>query len=52
LNHLEQNYSIKEKGTGLGTMISYGIIKELNGDIEIKSEKGKGTRFSIIIPSA
>ncbi|CRK85162.1 sensor histidine kinase [Neobacillus massiliamazoniensis] len=45
-------YSIKEKGTGLGTMISYGIIKELNGDIEIKSEKGKGTRFSIIIPSA
>jgi len=45
-------YSTKEKGTGLGTMISYGIIKELNGDIEIKSEKGKGTRFSIIIPSS
>ncbi|MFJ7728661.1 ATP-binding protein [Neobacillus sp. NPDC097160] len=45
-------YSLKEKGTGLGTMISYGIIKELNGDIEIKSEKGKGTRFSIIIPSS
>jgi len=45
-------YSLKEKGTGLGTMISYGIIKELNGDIEVKSEKGKGTRFSIIIPSS
>ncbi|CAH2714567.1 Sensor histidine kinase RcsC [Neobacillus rhizosphaerae] len=45
-------YSLKEKGTGLGTMISYGIIKELNGDIEIKSEKGKGTQFSIIIPSS
>ena len=45
-------YSTKEKGTGLGTMISYSIIKELNGDIEIKSEKGKGTRFSIIIPSS
>ena len=44
-------YSTKEKGTGLGTMISYGIIKELNGDIEIKSEKGKETCFSIIIPS-
>lgn len=44
-------YSTKEKGTGLGTMISYGIIKELNGDIEIKSEKGTGTCFSIIIPS-
>ncbi|WP_312472212.1 ATP-binding protein [Neobacillus sp.] len=45
-------YSLKEKGTGLGTMISYGIIKELNGDIEIKSEKGKGTKFSIILPSS
>ncbi|WP_285398050.1 ATP-binding protein [Lysinibacillus sp. fls2-241-R2A-57] len=45
-------YSIKEKGTGLGTMIAYSIVKGLNGDIEIKSEKGKGTRFSIIIPSS
>ncbi|WP_342542563.1 ATP-binding protein [Paenisporosarcina sp. FSL H8-0542] len=44
-------YSLKEEGTGLGTMIAYSIIKELNGDIEIKSEKGKGTCFSIIIPS-
>ncbi|TQR17542.1 ATP-binding protein [Psychrobacillus vulpis] len=44
-------YSLKEEGTGLGTMIAYGIIKELNGDIEIKSEKGKGTCFTIIIPS-
>ncbi|MGE8204751.1 ATP-binding protein [Heyndrickxia sp. NPDC080065] len=45
-------YSLKEKGTGMGTMISYSIIKELNGDIEIKSEKGEGTQFSIIIPSS
>lgn len=44
-------YSLKAEGTGLGTMIAYGIIKELNGDIEIKSEKGKGTCFSIIFPS-
>lgn len=44
-------YSLKEKGTGLGTMIAYGIIKELNGDIQIKSQKGKGTCFSIMIPS-
>jgi len=43
-------YSTKEKGTGLGTMIAYSIIRELNGDIEIESTKGKGTRFSIIIP--
>jgi two-component system sporulation sensor kinase B len=45
-------YSLKEKGTGLGTMIAYGIIKELKGEIQIKSEKGKGTCFSIILPSS
>jgi len=44
-------YSLKEKGTGLGTMIAYGIIKELNGEIQIKSKKGKGTCFSIFLPS-
>ncbi|WP_420271448.1 ATP-binding protein, partial [Bacillus paramycoides] len=43
-------YSTTEKGTGLGTMIAYSIIKELNGDIEIESELGKGTHFSITIP--
>ncbi|HDX9580325.1 TPA: sensor histidine kinase [Bacillus pseudomycoides] len=43
-------YATKEKGTGLGTMIAYSIIRELNGDIEIESTKGKGTCFSIIIP--
>ncbi|ENQ3080181.1 HAMP domain-containing histidine kinase [Bacillus cereus] len=43
-------YSTKEKGTGLGTMVAYSIIRELNGDIEIESSKGKGTCFSIIIP--
>lgn len=43
-------YSTRDKGTGLGTMVAYSIIKELNGDMEIKSKKGEGTRFSIIIP--
>ncbi|MED0989403.1 ATP-binding protein [Bacillus nitratireducens] len=43
-------YSTTEKGTGLGTMIAYSTIKELNGDIDIESKEGKGTRFSISIP--
>lgn len=43
-------YSIKEKGTGLGTMISYSIIESMNGQIKVQSEKGKGTSFSISIP--
>ena len=43
-------YSTKEKGTGLGSMVAYSIIKELNGDVEIMSKKGEGTRLSILIP--
>lgn len=44
-------YSTKEKGTGLGTMVCYSIIRGLNGKIEVTSQKGKGTCFSIIIPA-
>ena len=42
-------YTTKEvgKGTGLGMAITYGIIKEHKGEIEIKTEKGKGTEFII-----
>jgi two-component system sporulation sensor kinase B len=44
-------YSTKEKGTGLGTMVSFGIIKKMNGKIEIKSELGRGTEYKLIFPS-
>jgi two-component system sporulation sensor kinase B len=43
-------YSTKEKGTGLGTMVSFGIIKKMNGKIEIQSELGKGTEYKLIFP--
>lgn len=43
-------YSTKEKGTGLGTMVSFGIIKKMNGKIDIKSELGKGTLYTISFP--
>jgi two-component system sporulation sensor kinase B len=45
-------YSTKEKGTGLGTMLSFNIIKTMNGKIDIKSEIGKGTSFQILFPTA
>lgn len=45
-------YSTKEKGTGLGTMVSFGIIKKMNGKIEITSEPGKGTEYKLIFPSS
>ncbi len=38
------------KGTGLGLSICYGIIKEHNGAITVKSNKGEGTTFSISLP--
>ena len=38
------------KGTGLGLSISYQIIEKHHGTIEVISEVGKGTEFTIKIP--
>ncbi|WP_124950510.1 ATP-binding protein [Sulfuriferula thiophila] len=38
------------KGTGLGLSLSYGIIQKHNGRIEVKSEVGKGTAFTVWLP--
>jgi len=40
----------KEKGTGLGLSITYGIVKKLGGDIDIKTKVGEGTTFTIFLP--
>jgi signal transduction histidine kinase/HAMP domain-containing protein len=40
----------KEKGTGIGLSVSYTIIKSHNGNIDVTSEKGKGSKFTIILP--
>lgn len=38
------------KGTGLGLYICKSLIKSLNGDISVQSEKGKGTSFTVSLP--
>jgi two-component system, NtrC family, sensor kinase len=39
------------RGTGLGLSVSYGIIKEHAGKIEVRSTAGKGTSFRLEFPA-
>lgn len=45
-------FSTKEpgQGTGLGLSVSYGIIHDHGGKIEVESEKGMGSEFTILLP--
>ncbi len=43
-------YSLKEKGTGMGLMVCYQIVDKMKGQIDVISEKDKGTTFRVFIP--
>jgi signal transduction histidine kinase len=44
-------FTTKKNGTGLGLAITYRIIENHRGKIDVTSEQGKGTTFTVKIPA-
>jgi len=47
----EPYYTTKPKGSGLGLATSFSIVRNHGGMIDVKSEIGKGSTFSIYLPA-
>jgi len=49
---LDPFFTTKEKGTGLGLSVVYGIVERHGGNLDIRSQVGKGTTVVIRVPVA
>ncbi|WP_270181520.1 ATP-binding protein [Alkalihalobacillus sp. CinArs1] len=47
----EPFYTLKENGTGLGMMVSFNIIENHGGTLQLTSSEGKGTTVEVVLPS-
>jgi len=47
----EPFFSTKNNGTGLGLAVSYGIVQKHQGNIQVSSRLGQGTRFTVEVPT-
>src|SRR3970040_2720873 len=46
----EPFYTTKRRGTGLGLTIAEGLVTDLGGQIEVRSQPREGTTFRILLP--
>jgi signal transduction histidine kinase len=44
-------FTTKRTGTGLGLSVTYGIIQEHGGTVDVQSRPGDGTTFVISFPT-